>query len=113
MPSPDFAEVAARTLSRNVLRFYTARVSEYLRDAIYLLDKLRIAKTELSGGSKVDVIEECPKQGSTLKTRPCTVGKAMKVEPQHYTFITILITVHQTWSTAPLGDISNLLKTEP
>lgn len=51
---------------RDVLRFYTARVSEYLRDAIHLLDKLRSAKTELSGGPKIDVIEERPKRGPTL-----------------------------------------------
>jgi integrase len=32
---------------RDVLRFYTARVPEYLRDAISILDKFRRAKTEL------------------------------------------------------------------
>jgi integrase len=51
---------------RDVLRYYRARVSEYLRDAIHLLDKLRTAKTELSRGSKIDVIEDRPKQGPTL-----------------------------------------------
>jgi hypothetical protein len=30
---------------RDVLRFYTARVPEYLRDAVNLLEKLRTAKT--------------------------------------------------------------------
>src|SRR5205807_7215916 len=39
---------------RDVLRYYTARVSEYLRDAIELLDKLRSAKTELPAASRID-----------------------------------------------------------
>jgi integrase len=51
---------------RDVLRFYTARVPEYLRDAINLLDKLRSAKTELSGGSEIEVIERRPEKGQTL-----------------------------------------------
>jgi integrase len=51
---------------RDVLRFYTARVPEYLRDAINLLDKLRSAKTELSGESKIEGIEERPEKGPTL-----------------------------------------------
>jgi len=51
---------------RDVLRYYTARVSEYLRDAINLLDKLRTAKTEPSGGSNIEVIEERPEKGPTL-----------------------------------------------
>jgi integrase len=50
---------------RDVLRFYTARVPEYLRDAINLLDKLRSAKTELSGGSKIEIEEHLGK-GPTL-----------------------------------------------
>lgn len=40
---------------RGVLRFYTARVPEYLRDAINLLEKLRTAKT---GPSSVPTIGE-------------------------------------------------------
>jgi integrase len=51
---------------RDVLRFYTARVPEYLRDAINLLDQLRSAKTERSGGSKIEVIEERPGKGPSL-----------------------------------------------
>jgi integrase len=51
---------------RDVLRFYTARVPEYLRDAINLLDQLRSAKTERSGGSKIEVIEEGPGKGPSL-----------------------------------------------
>jgi integrase len=51
---------------RDVLRFYTARVPEYLRDAINLLDKLRSAKTELARGSNTEVIEGRPENGSTL-----------------------------------------------
>jgi integrase len=43
---------------RDVLRYYTARIPEYLRDAINLLEKMRSAKTELSGASKIEVIEE-------------------------------------------------------
>ncbi len=39
---------------RDVLRFYTARVPEYLSDAIALLDKLRSKKTEIPTESKVD-----------------------------------------------------------
>jgi integrase len=48
---------------RGVLRFYTARVPEYLRDAINLLDNLRIAKTHLAGASKVQEIEELSEGG--------------------------------------------------
>jgi len=51
---------------RDVLRFYTARVSEYLRDAINLLDKLRSAKTDPSGGPKIEAIEGFSKRGPTL-----------------------------------------------
>jgi integrase len=50
---------------RDVLRFYTARVPEYLRDAINLLDKLRDAKTE-SVGSRIEVAEERSEKGPTL-----------------------------------------------
>ena len=48
---------------RDVLRFYTARVPEYLRDAITLLDKLRSAKTDLVRGSKIEEIEPFPRRG--------------------------------------------------
>jgi len=51
---------------RDVLRFYTARVAEYLRDAINLLDKLRTAKTDLPGGSKIEENEDLSKRGPTL-----------------------------------------------
>ena len=51
---------------RDVLRFYTGRVPEYLRDAIDLLDKLPSAKTELAGGSNIEVIEERREKGPTL-----------------------------------------------
>ena len=51
---------------RDVLRFYTARVPEYLRDAINMLEKLRSAKTELSGGSKIEVLGDRPERGPTL-----------------------------------------------
>jgi hypothetical protein len=37
---------------RDVLRFYTARVPEYLRDAVNLLEKMRTAKTEPTIGSR-------------------------------------------------------------
>jgi integrase len=50
---------------RDVLRFYTARVPEYLRDAINLLDKLRSAKTE-SLGATIEVVEERSGKGPTL-----------------------------------------------
>jgi len=50
---------------REVLRFHTARVPEYLRDAINLLDKLRSAKTDLPGGPKTEV-EERSLRGPTL-----------------------------------------------
>lgn len=49
-----------------VLRFYTARVPEYLRDAINLLEKLRSARTEPPVGSKIDVMEERPARKPTL-----------------------------------------------
>jgi hypothetical protein len=51
---------------RDVLRFYTARVPEYLRDAITLLDQLRSVKTELSRVSKIEAIEEPRHKGPTL-----------------------------------------------
>ncbi|MGH9499631.1 MAG: hypothetical protein ACRD3L_10870 [Terriglobales bacterium] len=51
---------------RDVLRFYMARVPEYFRDAINLLDKFRSAKTELLRKSKVDTIEERPEEGGAL-----------------------------------------------
>jgi integrase len=51
---------------RNVLRFYTARVPEYLRDAINLLDKLRGAKTDLSGGPKIEDTEGLSTGGPAL-----------------------------------------------
>ena len=51
---------------RDVLRFYTARVSEYLRDAINLLDKLRSAKTDLPGGSKIEEVVGLPHRGPAL-----------------------------------------------
>jgi integrase len=51
---------------RDVLRFYTARVPEYLRDAINLLDQLRRVKTELSRVSKIEAIEERREKSPTL-----------------------------------------------
>ena len=51
---------------RDVLRFYTARVPEYLRDAVNLLEKMRSAKTESSAGSNIDLIEPRPEKGPTL-----------------------------------------------
>jgi integrase len=51
---------------RDVLRFYTARVSEYLRDAINLLDQFRSAKAEVSRTSKIEGIEERHEKRPTL-----------------------------------------------
>lgn len=51
---------------RDVFRFYTARVPEYLRDAVNLLEKMGSTKTGLSVGSKIDVIEERPSRRPTL-----------------------------------------------
>jgi integrase len=51
---------------RDVLRFYAARVPEYLRDAVNVLEKMRGSKTQPSVGSKIDVIEEQPEKGPTL-----------------------------------------------
>ena len=51
---------------RAVLRFYTARVPEYLREAINLLEKLRSTKTEPFVGSKIDVIEDRPARNQTV-----------------------------------------------
>jgi integrase len=51
---------------RDVLRYYTARVSEYLRDAANLLDKLRTAKTGLSAESNIGVIENRQEKSGTL-----------------------------------------------
>jgi hypothetical protein len=51
---------------RDVLRFYTARVPEYLRDAIDLLDQLRSVKIALSGVSKIEAIEGLHEKGPTF-----------------------------------------------
>lgn len=51
---------------RDVLRFYTARVLEYLRDAMVRLDQLRTTKTALSVASRIDSIEESPGKGSIV-----------------------------------------------
>jgi integrase len=51
---------------RDVLRFYTARVPEYLRDAINLLDQLRSVKSQLSGVSKLEAVEGPQEKGPTL-----------------------------------------------
>jgi integrase len=51
---------------RDVLRFYTARVPEYLRDAINLLDQFRSTKTALSKASQIEATEEHGEKGPTL-----------------------------------------------
>ena len=51
---------------RDVLRFYTARVPEYLRDAIGRLDKFRFSKTELPRVSEIDAVEGHISERSTL-----------------------------------------------
>jgi integrase len=51
---------------RGVLRFYTARIPEYLRDAINLLDKLRTAKTGRSSVPAIGGIKESVDKGSSL-----------------------------------------------
>jgi integrase len=51
---------------RDVLRFYTARVLEYLRDAMMRLDQLRTRKTELSVASRIDGIDEPPRKGPII-----------------------------------------------
>jgi hypothetical protein len=51
---------------RAVLRFYTARVPEYLREALNLLEKLRSTKTEPFVGSKINVIEDRPARNQTV-----------------------------------------------
>ena len=51
---------------RDVLRFYTARVPEYLRDAINLLDEFRRVKAEASGATKIKAIEEEREKRPTL-----------------------------------------------
>jgi len=48
---------------RDVLRFYTARVLEYLRDAMMRLDQLRTAKTELPFASRVSALDEPTRKG--------------------------------------------------
>jgi integrase len=51
---------------RDVLRFYTARVLEYLRDAIMRLDQLRTTKTALPVASRIDAIDGLPRKGSVV-----------------------------------------------
>jgi integrase len=50
----------------DVLRFYTARVPEYLRDAINLLEKLRKAKTGQSTAPEIGGIREPIEKGPSL-----------------------------------------------
>lgn len=51
---------------QGVLRFYTARVPEYLRDAINLLEKLRNANTRHSSVPAIARTEEPVDKGQTL-----------------------------------------------
>jgi hypothetical protein len=51
---------------RDVLCFYTARVPEYLRDAMSLLDKFRSLKTQTPGVSKIEGVEQHSEEASTL-----------------------------------------------
>ena len=51
---------------RDVLRFYTARVPEYLRDAIHLLDQFRGVKAQRSVQPKIEAIEETREGKATL-----------------------------------------------
>jgi integrase len=51
---------------RDVLRFYTARVPEYLRDAIDLLEKLRSAKTGQSNVPAIEAVGEPFEKSPTL-----------------------------------------------
>jgi integrase len=51
---------------RDVLRFYTVRVPEYLRDAIVRLDRLRSAKTNLPGVSRISALGRPAGKGSSL-----------------------------------------------
>jgi hypothetical protein len=48
-----------------VLRFYTARVLEYLRDAMVRLDQLRTAK-RVPIASRIDDIDETPGKSSIV-----------------------------------------------
>lgn len=51
---------------RDVLRFYTARVLEYLRDAIMRLEQLRAAKAEPAHVQKISATAEPLGKSSTL-----------------------------------------------
>lgn len=51
---------------RGVLRFYTARVPEYLRDAVNLLEKMRSAKIGHSSVPTIGAIGEPTGKGPTL-----------------------------------------------
>jgi integrase len=51
---------------RGVLRFHTARVPEYLRDAINLLENLRSAKTGQSAAPEIGGIREPVEKGPSL-----------------------------------------------
>ena len=51
---------------RDVLRFYTARVPEYLRDAISLLERFRSLKTQTPGVPKIEGVEPRSEKASTL-----------------------------------------------
>jgi integrase len=51
---------------RDVLRFYTGRVLDYLRDAIARLHQLRTTKTKVCAEFIVDASEEKPGKGSQL-----------------------------------------------
>jgi integrase len=51
---------------RDVLHFYTARVPEYLRDAILLLDEFRNAKTKPLRVPEIDLTENRTSEDPTL-----------------------------------------------
>jgi Phage integrase family len=91
---------------QGVLRFYTARVPEYLRDAINLLEKLPTAKTGHSSVPTIGRTGEPVEKG--LPNKParlwCRRLEDSQSRAQHYNFIIM----HQDWSNAPWkGDISN------
>jgi hypothetical protein len=48
---------------RDVLRFYAARVLEYLQDAIMRLDQLRTTKTAPPVAARISALDEPPKKG--------------------------------------------------
>ena len=74
---------------RDVLRFYTARVPEYLRDAIARLEELRRAKTQISGVPRISGSDEQAAELQLIELAAFIGVQTLTHYSGHYNFITI------------------------